>query len=205
MKRLFCLNWLLSFAVVFFFTACNDFRPLWDGESFDGWHRQGGGEWQIQDSLLVGTHSADEDRHGHLVTDQVYDNFTLRVRYKPVKGNSGLYFRSEEVGGTVGMHGFQAEIDPHDDPGGLYETGGRAWVTRPDSAQVAEHFHPEDWNTMKVRAEDDTIEVWVNGAKMSSLRGNAGRKQGRIALQLHGNQDVKVLFSRIEITGLGVK
>lgn len=196
--------WILSLLV---FGICalaltgDEFRPLWDGRSLDGWHQQGGGEWHVRDSLLVGTHSADEPRHGHLVTNQEYDDFTLRVRYRPVKGNSGLYFRAEEVGGEVGMHGFQAEIDPHDDPGGLYETGGRAWVVRPDSETVASHFRPEDWNTMKVRAHADTIMTWVNGTRMSTLRGDAGRTRGRIALQLHGNQDVTVLFSKIEIAG----
>lgn len=197
-------SWFLPLFVValFGFTLPgDDFRPLWDGHSLDGWHQQGGGGWHVRDSLLVGTHALDEARHGHLVTNHVYDDFTLRVRYRPVKGNSGLYFRAEEIGGTVGMHGFQSEIDPHDDPGGLYETGGRAWVARPDSERVASHFRSESWNTMTVRARADTIMTWVNGTRMSTFRGDAGRSEGRIALQLHGNQDVRVLFSKIEIAG----
>lgn len=177
-------------------------RPLWDGETFEGWYRQGGGSWTIEDGVLIGSHQAGDERHGHLITDQTFDDFRLRVRYKAVRGNSGLYFRVEEVGGAVGVHGFQAEIDPRQDVGGLYETGGRAWVVQPDSAKVATYFRPGDWNTMTVRAVSDTIEVRVNGTLSAEVRGEVGRQEGRIALQLHGSQDVRVLFSEIAIEEL---
>ena len=62
------------------------------------------------------------------MTDQVFSDFTVRLKHKAVRGNSGLYFHIEEKGFS-GVSGFQAGIDAEKDAGGLYETNGRAWVS----------------------------------------------------------------------------
>src|SRR5262245_46683950 len=104
----------------------DDWRPLWDGKTFKGWHPIGKGDWSIKDGMIVGTHAAKEGEFGHLVTDDIYKDFTVKVTFKSVKGNSGLYFRIEKKGFS-GVSGFQAEIDPKVDVGGLFETNGRGW------------------------------------------------------------------------------
>jgi len=132
------------------------------------------------------------------VTDKVFKDFTVRLRYKSVKGNSGFYFRVEVVGGNVGVKGFQAEIDPRSNPGGLYETGGRGWVARPSQETVKKCFKPDDWNQMTVSAHGRNIVVHVNGVKTAELKDDPGRLEGHLALQLHGGQDVLVTFKDIE-------
>jgi hypothetical protein len=175
---------------------------LFDGKTLQGWHTIPGGEWTVQDGAIVGRSDKQDQRHGLLVTDKAFENFEVQVRYKAITGNSGLYFRAEEVGGVVGVHGFQAEIDPTNDVGGLYETGGREWVVKPTPDQVRTWYKPGKWNTMTVRADGDHITVHVNGKKTAELVNDPGRKKGHIALQLHGSMDMHVLFKSVRIREL---
>ena len=175
---------------------------LFDGQSLNGWHTLEGGKWEIKDGVLIGSSPLAEQKHGILVSNKIYKDFEVEVKYKAVKGNSGLYFRVDKSGDGVGVHGFQAEIDAKADVGGLYETAGRAWVVQPTAEQVATWFKPQKWNTMKVRAVGGDVTVWVNKKKSAGLKNDKGRKQGHIALQLHGNQDMEVQFKSVKIKEL---
>ena len=176
-----------------------EFIPLFDGKTVAGWHTLPGGNWEVQDGRIIGTAEKSEGRHGQLVSDKRYKDFTVRLQYKSVKGNSGLYFRVDKVPGGVGVHGFQAEIDPANDVGGLYETGGRGWVVKPTAEQVKTYFKPGQWNEMTVTAEGRHVVVHVNGHKTAELKDDPGRLEGHLALQLHGGQDMHVEFKEIEI------
>ncbi len=176
----------------------HEWKPMWDGQTFNGAHIIGKGDWQIKDGVIHARHAKDEKEFSHLVTDEAFSDFTVRLKYKAVKGNSGLYFRIEETGAS-GVSGFQAEIDAEKDAGGLYETNGRAWVSQPAPADVKKWFRPQDWNTMTVTARGKRITVEVNGYQTAELRDDPGRTAGRFALQLHGGQDVEMLFKEIEM------
>lgn len=174
-------------------------KPLWDGKSLAGWREIGKGNWTVEEGAIVGRHARGEGEFGHLVSEGSYRDFTVRLKYKALRGNSGFYFRVEEKGFS-GVSGLQAEIDPLQDAGGLYETNGRAWVVKPRPEDVARWARREDWNEMTVSARGTRIVVHVNGWKTAELLDDAkGRREGKIALQLHGSQDVLVLFKDIEI------
>jgi len=177
--------------------ADNDWQPLWDGKSLVGWHVIGKGDWRVEDGVLHGTHSKNESGFGHLVTDRSFGDFTVRLKFKSLSGNSGLYFRIEETGFS-GVSGFQAEIDPKKDVGGLYETNGRKWVSQPTPVQVATWFKPGEWNEMMVSARGGHIVVYINGKKSAELLDDPGRGEGKLALQLHGDQEGDVWFKEIE-------
>jgi len=181
--------------------AAEQWQPLWDGKTLAGWHIIGKGEWRIMDRAIRGTHPRSESEFGHLVTDKVYGDFTVRLKYKAVKGNSGLYFRIEEKGFS-GVSGFQAEIDPEHDAGGLYETNGRSWVSQPKPADVKRWYKPGEWNEMTVSAREGHIVVHVNGIKSAELKDDPGRRKGKLALQLHAGQDCEVWFKDLEINPL---
>lgn len=174
-------------------------RPLFDGKSLEGWHTLPGGKWEVRDGVIEGSNVSSDGRHGLLVSDERYKDFTVRLKFKAVQGNSGLYFRVDEVGGGVGVHGFQAEIDASKDVGGLYETGGRAWVVQPSSEDVAKWFRPGEWNEMAISAHGRRIVVHVNGLKSAELKNDKGRLEGHLGLQLHGGQDMEVLLKDIEM------
>ena len=177
------------------------FRPLWDGETFDGWHQLDGGEWTMEDGAIVGRSTTSEDEYGLLITDDQYGDFTVRLQFMAVSGNSGFYIRAREVGGEVGVHGFQAEIDATRDVGGIYETGGRGWVDQPDSAEVASYFKPGEWNDMIIEAEGQDVRVYVNGVKSAEVKGDPSPTTGHLALQLHAGQDMEVRMRNVEIRG----
>lgn len=173
-------------------------RHLFDGKSLDGWHIIPGGKWEVRDGVIHGSNTSADKRHGLLVSDKRYRDFTVRLRFKALKGNSGLYFRTDKVQGSVGVHGFQAEIDESKDVGGLYETGGRGWVVQPSSEDVKTWFRPKQWNQMVVSTHGRRTVVHVNGRKSAELKNDTGRLEGHLALQLHGSQDVQVMFKEIE-------
>lgn len=159
--------------------------PLWDGKTFTGWHAIGEGEWKIEHGTIHGRRSQSEARGGFLVTDQTYTDFTIRALFKVGTGNSGLFFRIEEIGdGTV--RGYQAEIDAGQGVGGLYESKGRQWIAQPTAEQVATWFKPGEWNEMRVSARGGHIVVTVNGKKTAELAEDPGRRSGKIAIQVHG-------------------
>lgn len=178
--------------------AAETWRSLWDGKTLTGWRVIGEGSWKIEDGMIHGANVASQKEYGHLVSDQSFGDFTIRLKFKALKGNSGLYFRIEEKGFS-GVTGFQAEIDAAKDVGGLYETNGRSWVSQPTPEAVASWFKPGEWNEMIVSAKGGHIIVRINGKVSAELPDDSGRKEGRFALQVHGSQDVDVWFKDLEI------
>ena len=179
-----------------------EWQSLFDGKTLKGWHALPGGTWKVEDGVLVGRSDQKEERHGILVSDKQYDNFEIEIVYKSVEGNSGLYFRAEEIGDLYGVLGFQAEIHPTDDAGGLYETGGRQWVAKPGEEDVRKYYKAGDWNTMSVRAVNGEITVTVNGTTTAKLHDDPGSKKGHFGLQLHGGQQMLVMFKVIRVKEL---
>jgi hypothetical protein len=174
-------------------------QPLFDGKTFKGWHTLPGGTWKVEKGMIVGTSEKSDPRHGLLVTDNIYKDFELRIKYLAVKGNSGLYLSKFLVYQDNPGEGFQAEIDPLQAAGGLYETSGRGWVVEPDSADVKKWYKPGEWNTMTVSAKGQSVVVHLNSYKTAEIHNDSGRTEGHIALQLHGGQDMLVSFKDIEI------
>lgn len=196
MKKIFAFLVCASFAFSLFAAK---WQPLWDGKTLQGWHTIGSGKWEVVDGAIHGTHEKSNKVFGHLVTDKTYKDFTARLKFKCLKGNSGFYFRIEEKGAS-GVSGFQAEVADKNDVGGLYETNGRAWVSKPTPEEVATWFKPGEWNQMTVSAHGGNIVVTVNGKKSAELKDDPGRAEGKIALQIHANLDCDVWFKDIEIT-----
>lgn len=178
------------------------FEPLLVPGSFDGWHTAPGGEWRWQGDTLIGTSPKSERRHGLLISDRRYRDFEVRFEFRTVSGCSGFYFRVDENDRATGVAGFQAEVDPSMETGGLYETGGRAWVVKPDAERVQEIYRPGEWSRMSVRAVGGDVDVHVNGHLTASLRDDPGRREGHFALQLHGSQDLHVEFRNVELREL---
>jgi hypothetical protein len=52
---------------------------------------------------------------------------------------------------------------------------------------------------MTVSARGRRIAVDVNGHRSAELKDDPGRLEGRLALQVHGGQDVQVAFKDIEL------
>ncbi len=176
-------------------------KPLFDGRTLEGWRPSGGGAWTIEDGILIGRIQADEPRHGHLFSTQTLDDFTVRLEFMSPRGNSGVYFRAEAAG-PIGIRGFQAEVDGRSGKtGGLYETAGRQWVvpSPKESDSFEDAYRPGEWNSMTITARGPRIVVHVNGVKTADIVDSVGRREGPLALQLHGNEDMEVRFRSIQL------
>lgn len=175
-----------------------NWQSLFDGKSLEGWRnpyewgeaRVENGEIRLQAS----------DKF-FLVTDDMYGDFVFEgeVRVPDRESNSGFQFRAQVD--TNRVYGYQAEVDPSERAwsGGLYDEGRRGWLhpAEGDSAAGAafrdEHggaFDPDGWNAYRIRAEGDSLEIWVNGEQTTAYRDTVDSK-GVIAIQHHG-EDGKV-------------
>jgi hypothetical protein len=172
-------------------------KPIFNGKNLDGWQGKGAGQWQVKDGVLQGTMDG-ESSHGILLSEKPAGDFTARVKFKAVKGNSGFYFRTEPVDSGVIVHGLQAEIARNFNVGGLYETGGRGWAAKPDSGKVKKVYKPGQWTTMTVSAHGQQVVTHVNGKRIVVLD-KAGRSEGYFGLQLHGGQKMDVRFKAVEV------
>ena len=68
-----------------------DWISLFDGKTLNGWHQVGDGEWIVEDGAIVGKTQEAAKLYGLLVSDDVYRDFTVRLKFKSLKGNSGFY------------------------------------------------------------------------------------------------------------------
>lgn len=174
--------------------------PLFNGKDLSGWKVLPGGTWEVKDGVIKGTSPKTEKLHGMLLSEKEYGDFTVRVVYRSLKGNSGFYFRAEPVKSAVAVHGFQAEIDANGGGvGGIYETGGRAWVAKPTPEEIKKFYKLKDWNEMVIIARGADVTVTVNGTTTVQLKNDKGRQKGYFGLQLHGGQEMDVEFKAVEL------
>ncbi len=185
--------------------ATEEWQQLFDHTTLEGWRPTGGGSWVVRDGILIGLHGEDDRQYGHLISDSTYADFLVRIRFKILKGNSGFYFRMVREG-DGGVSGLQAEISKDGRTGGLWETNGRGWVSLPREEEVALWFRPDDWNELVIRAEGKKVKVWTNDMVSATFTDDdprfPGWQDGHLAVQLHGNEDVEIWISSIEIQGI---
>jgi hypothetical protein len=176
--------------------------PIFDGRSLAGWTATPGGTWTVDGGVIHGISPASDARHGILISDHPFGEFTARLQFKVNKGNSGFYFRSRRVDDPVTVHGFQAEICENNDTGGVYETGGRGWVAQTDKAVMEKDkvYRPGQWNELWVSAHGDRVVVHVNGRRTVDFTDSApSPASGNFGLQLHGGQDMDVEFKGLAV------
>lgn len=180
--------------------SAQEFRPLFDGASLKGWRLQGQGEWKAVDGVLVGTHAQSGKQFGHLVSDSLFGDFTFRYRWKLVRGNSGLYFRSAE-GGEAGMIGPQVEMDAAF-PGGIYTTNTTpwGWVAQPRAQDVPAWYKAGDWNLVTVTAKGPRVEVAYNGIRTAETSDARLPLKGRFGFQVHAGMDCEILIDDVEVS-----
>ena len=105
-------------------------KPLMDGKTLNGWHKVGDGEWTVEEGAFVGR--ADNARlYGLLVSDHVFKDFTVRLKFKCLSGDSGFYIRTI-IKKPEKAHGLQVQVGrTNSGVGGIYESYGRAWLDKP--------------------------------------------------------------------------
>ena len=178
----------------------NTWEPLFNGENLTGWKPLPGGTWDVVDGAIVGKSPRSERRHGILLSERKFKDFEVKAVFRVISGDSGFYFRCEPVKGGVSVHGFQVEVDTSQETGGLYETGGRAWVVKPSAEEIPKKaYKAGEWTNLHLTAIGKDITVRINGVVTAELKDDPGRVEGHIGLQLHGGQEMHVEFKDISI------
>jgi len=182
-------------------TAVAQKVKLFNGKDLTGWKIYGTEKWYVENGLLV-CESGPDKQYGYLATEQHYDNFELTLEFKQgADGNSGVFFRST-IDGTK-ITGWQVEVaPPKNNTGGIYESYGRGWLIKPDSA-LDQYLKYGEWNKMKIRVENGTVTTWLNGQQMITLTDvKIGAGKGSIALQIHDGGGIKVQWRKLVLKQL---
>lgn len=205
----------------------NAWQPLFNGKDFSGWHEEDGDpNFYIEEGAIVGV-TEEGLPNTFLVTDQTYDDFELELEFKIDDAiNSGVQIRSTTyqtdtttpyLSGRLEegtrdwkagkFYGYQVEIDPSERAwtGGFYEEGGRGWlqpVTENEEGRKA--FKPGEWNHMRVKAQGDHFQTYINGVKVSDYR-DAQASSGHIGLQLHGAWKDEQIGQQVRFRNLRIK
>ena len=187
------------------FTSKLEVTNLFDGKTLAGMKPVGGGTWTVEDGAIVGRQSKDDNVTGLMWITKPYENFAIKLKYKIDKGNSGFFFRSQQIpNDTTGIRGIQVEVDRQTDCGGLYESGGRGWLCKPDE----QFSNYDDWNEMMVYTCGSSVMVWLNNKlvvncntanPLHPAKSTEGKFLNNFAFQLHKRQEVEVRFKDIEI------
>jgi putative heme-binding domain-containing protein len=200
-------------------------RAIFDGQTLAGWD----GDpryWSVENGCIVGRSTAANPLREttYLVWrgGQVAD-FELRCEFKITGGNSGVQFRSRDLGHWK-VAGYQADME--DGPswtGCLYEQEGRGVVaTRGqqlvldqahgesnsfgDAAELLTHVRVHDWNEYVIRAVGDAIELSINGTRMTQVVDHDAQRRrhdGILALQLHQGAPMQVEYRNMRLLDLG--
>jgi hypothetical protein len=177
--------------------------PLFDGKTLAGWQQVGDGNWVVEDGAIVGRTQQAAKLYGLLVSEKVYRDFTVRLKFKSIKGNSGFYVRTV-LESPDKAHGLQIEVDPRNNSGGIYESYGRAWVARPQPEAYAKYFKQDDWNELTVAAHGGHVKVTVNGVTSAEVKDDPSRPAGQLAMQMHAGNEMLVMFKDIEIQAVPI-
>jgi len=176
----------------------NDWVDLFDGETLDGWHAEGGAEWSVEDGILIGK-QGDDYAPGDLFTDGEYADFELEVEYRAVwPANSGIWFRY-----TDDQHAYQADILEWPDPvaySGTIYAPGKMFIAINDDPSIEDR---DGWNTMRVQAVGEHLNVTLNGVQAAHAH-DSDHANGRIGIQIHageefGDMEIHIRKARIRL------
>jgi hypothetical protein len=172
-------------------------KPLFDGKTLNGWHAVGDGTWSVENGAIVGR-ANNEKLYGLLFSNEEFDDFTVRFKFKVLTGDSGFYIRTVFKEPDQ-AHGNQVQVGLSGGGGGIYESYGRGWLDKPSDALQKNILKDGDWSEMVISAHGGDIVAYVNGNKTADLKDDPGRRKGHFAMQMHSRNVMHLMFKNIEI------
>ncbi len=206
------------------------FTKIFDGSTTTGWHTYGkteaGAAWKVEDGSLyldTAAKKMDKSAGGDLVTNEVYENFHLKLDWKIAKnGNSGIIFFINEDPSKYGATyntGLEMQVLDNDGHPDAKINKHRAGDLYDLIASKSEPVKPAgEWNKVEIISNNGNLKFMLNGtevvnttlwdsnwktmvagSKFKTMPGFGIFKEGKIALQDHGDQ---VWYKNIEIKRL---
>jgi Domain of Unknown Function (DUF1080) len=204
------------------------FTPIFDGtlKGWDGDPRY----WRVENGELVGEVTPEtllKQNNFIIWRGGSPKDFEMKVEYRiSAQGNSGVNYRSEEIGGTKWLlRGYQADIDGANKyTGQNYEERGRTFLaTRGQMTHVEtekgatpigslgsadelkQYIKVDDWNEYHLIVRGNVLIHILNGHVMSEVIDDdaAHRKmEGLIGVQVHVGPPMKVEYRKILLKNL---
>jgi hypothetical protein len=196
-------------------------RPLFNGKDLAGWDGDSH-FWSVKDGAITGATTAENPAKGN--TFLIWKggrlrNFELRAKFRLQGGNSGIQYRSKDLGNWV-VSGYQADMDAADAYTGIiYEERGRGILAKVgekatvgadgkpqvtgsvgDAAAIRAVFRKGEWNDYLITARDNHLAHAINGRVTAELVDNDEQRramEGILALQLHAGPPMTVQFKEI--------
>lgn len=192
---------------------------LFDGKDMSKWRNFKSDSinpaWIIEDNAMTLTKGG-----GDILTKKQYKNFELQIEWKiSTKGNSGIFVLADEAGKMIYSHAPEVQIiDNEEHPDTEIDSHLAGSIYDLFAAPVAAHKPANTWNKVRIKMQDNHLQVWQNGistisivigsstwntlvnnSKFATWQNFATAKQGHIGLQDHGD---KVWFKNIKIKEL---
>ena len=181
----------------------SDWITLFDGSGLDAWEVLHGGEWTIENGVLVGRNgqnwSTDPEKSGSwLATRKTFDNFILEFEYAiNERGNSGVFFRSAReknpafTGYEMQITDFFGHEPSKQGAGAVYDVAAPKYnLVKPAG----------EWNRVRITCDEALIRIEINGRNVLQMMGDRSRT-GSIGLQNHDERSV-VKFRNIRVREL---
>ena len=175
------------------------------------------GVWTVEDGALVGRAT---DEMAWILFEGDYADFEVEFEFEtPTPSNGGLQFRSHwlpvlplvegvaPLEGPHQMYGYQANIETRERgaTGRLVDENGRGALAQA-SAEATRTVKQKTSNTLRVVAQGNVIEIYLNGALANRTEDEAFI-QGAFALQVMPNQPgqppAEILHRNFRIKDLG--
>jgi len=195
-------------------TAAENFKPLFNGKNFDGWHNVNCGPktWTVKEGLIHCTGKP----IGELRTTRMYENFILELEWRHLKprGNAGIFVWADAypAKGQPFHRGVEVQVlenaygngGGHTTYGDIFPIHG-AKMTPVNGRGGSRAFPTEDrskpspqWNHYRIVCENGEISLAVNGKVVT--QGKAARpRKGYICLESEGSP---VQFRNLKIKEL---
>lgn len=203
-----------------------DFKPIFDGETLDGWKASDMSYWSVRDGAITARATQQHPvKSNQFLVWQFgqLDDFELTLKYRITgtpAANSGIQIRSrvESDGHAVG---YQADIDLAGRyAGALYDERGRGMLAERgqktvigsdgkmsktplgDADALMNNIKKNNWNDYHIIARGGHIVLKVNGKTTAEVIDNELPHRdlsGVLALQLHSGPPMTVQFKDIRL------
>lgn len=176
-------------------------QSLFNGRDLTGWVALHGGEWKVEDGVLVGRNGLDwttnpEKSGSWLRTEKEYSDFILELEYAiNAKGNSGIFLRSGlEKNPAFTGHEMQI-LDDHGRAPAKFTSGSLYDVVAPSKNMSRP---AGEWNQVRIECRGRRIQVAMNGEAIIDYQTDR-LTRGYLGLQNHDTNAV-VKFRNLRLT-----
>jgi protease I len=204
------------------------FVSIFNGTDLSGWD----GDprlWSVKDGAICGRTTEENPAKSNtfcIWRGGTVRNFILEIEFRIHGGNSGVQYRSRDLGGWS-VSGYQAEVcNKQGQVGFLYDERGRGWMARVgefmlvdengkktvvsrvadrDDLIAAGYYREKDWNQYTIVARGNHLMHFLNGFQTIEMidRDPEGRSlEGVLALQIHSGPPMTVEYKDIRIKHL---